>query len=559
MNRWEQLSLDWSSGREDRGGPGAVTLVLERREPETAGAWGETPLPGGGDRPWDLRVPKPLLELRRLGVRGRNGPEFRARSFYRQACFLRDYSDSYPWSGDFACYYPTYRDMSLKQLRGYFTWRTAARRGIYGPIPASAAYVYLYELLNGVGAEGPVGVLEKLLDFERGFLDAGLGNAPMRANLRRWMLEYAVLRELPPALAQQAADPALLERDRSLAALRAPRDRDPEELFAALCALSDKKLDQSPVLAGDPARGRRLFCRAWTLALEGERSQGRERFSRCFGSPRSRPWFPLASAVVWLPGRPRDRVYRLNPCRVYRCQAGSWREEAYEKDGFHLELLRGFLHETEARLRTYLKAGRSLKQRPENAWAAPWIEAAIQEERQALREAARAEIRIDLSGLDRIRREADQTRDSLLVEEDQEATGSGQPATPAAASTARQVVPRLEGASDIGTVTGRLRETPVQSSEFRAQSSVGAALTRRVSSPAPLPLDEALWGILRALLRGEDPSPALAAAHLTPALAADAVNEALLEEFGDTVLDCDGDQLNLVEDYREELARLLEV
>ena len=525
MNRWEQLSLDWSSGREDRGGPGAVTLVLERREPKAAGAWGETPLPGGGDRPWDLRVPKPLLELRRLGVRGRNGPEFRARSFYRQACFLRDYSDSYPWSGDFACYYPTYRDMSLKQLRGYFTWRTAARRGIYGPIPASAAYVYLYELLNGVGAEGPVGVLEKLLDFERGFLDAGLGNAPMRANLRRWMLEYAVLRELPPALAQQAADPALLERDRSLAALRAPRDRDPEELFAALCALSDKKLDQSPVLAGDPARGRRLFCRAWTLALEGERSQGRELFSRCFGSPRSRPWFPLASAVVWLPGRPRDRVYRLNPCRVYRCQAGSWREEAYEKDGFHLELLRGFLHETEARLRTYLKAGRSLKQRPENAWAAPWIEAAIQEERQALREAARAEIRIDLSGLDRIRREADQTRDSLLVEEDgDEATGNRQQATGLPA---------------------------------RRDGTLPSA-SPRPSFP-PCPCDQALGSILISLLRGEDPSPALAAAHLTPALAADAVNEALLEEFGDTVLDCDGNQLTLVEDYREELARLLEV
>ena len=74
-----------------------------------------------------------------------------------------------------------------------------------------------------------------------------------------------------------------------------------------------------------------------------------------------------------------------------------------------------------------------------------------------------------------------------------------------------------------------------------------------------LPPDEPLRGILAALLRGEDPGPALAAARLTPALAADAVNEALFDQFGDTVLDWDGDQLRLVEDYQEELADLLEV
>lgn len=527
MERWKQMGMDLGPGREDSGS-GAVTLVLEGRAP-ASGAWGETPLPGagGGNRPWDQRVPKPLLELRRLVTRGREGPETRARTFYRQARFLRDYSDSYPWSGDFVCYYPTYRDMSFAHLRGYFSWRSAARRGEYGPIPASAAYVYLYELLNGVGAETPVQVLEKLLDFEAGFLDAGLGNAPMRANLRRWMLEYAVLRELPPALAQQAADPSLLARDRALAALRTPEDHSPEEVFGALCALSGKKLEQSPLLTAEPERARRLFRRAWTLALGQYRSQGQDLFTLCFGFPRSRPWFPLASAVVWLPEKPRDRVYRLNPCRVYRCRAGNWREEAYEKDGFQPELLRGFLHEAEARLRVWLKAGRSLKQRPEDAWAAPWIEAAIQEDRQAARAAARAEIRIDLSGLDRIRREADRTRDSLLVEEDEEGGNK---------ATGSQVA--VDGETDC-----------------RDQS---ADRSRNDKTEPVLPLCEALRNIVTALLRGEDPGPALAAARLTPALAADAVNEALMEEFGDTVLDCDGERLIPVEDYREELARLLE-
>ena len=71
-------------------------------------------------------------------------------------------------------------------------------------------------------------------------------------------------------------------------------------------------------------------------------------------------------------------------------------------------------------------------------------------------------------------------------------------------------------------------------------------------------LDETQLAALRALLAGEDPRPMLRARRVMPSLLADAVNEALFDEFGDTVLDCDGDRLSLVEDYAAELSRLLE-
>ena len=71
-------------------------------------------------------------------------------------------------------------------------------------------------------------------------------------------------------------------------------------------------------------------------------------------------------------------------------------------------------------------------------------------------------------------------------------------------------------------------------------------------------LDDTQLAALRALLAGEDPGPMLRARRVMPSLLADAVNEALLDEFGDTVLDCDGDRLSLVEDYAAELSRLLE-
>ena len=42
-----------------------------------------------------------------------------------------------------------------------------------------------------------------------------------------------------------------------------------------------------------------------------------------------------------------------------------------------------------------------------------------------------------------------------------------------------------------------------------------------------------------------------------PTVAADAINEALFEEIGDAALDCDGEEITLAEDYREDVLRLL--
>ena len=38
---------------------------------------------------------------------------------------------------------------------------------------------------------------------------------------------------------------------------------------------------------------------------------------------------------------------------------------------------------------------------------------------------------------------------------------------------------------------------------------------------------------------------------------ADTINEAMYDEIGDSVVECDGDDLTLVEDYREDLEFIL--
>lgn len=41
-----------------------------------------------------------------------------------------------------------------------------------------------------------------------------------------------------------------------------------------------------------------------------------------------------------------------------------------------------------------------------------------------------------------------------------------------------------------------------------------------------------------------------------PSVVADTINEALFDEIGDNVLECDGDTITLVEDYRDDLLKI---
>ena len=528
-----------------------------RQEDAAAGKTaGQTETAGSKLRSLRDTIPEVLRELRRLWDYGRPTPERTALNFYKQGLKMQDYADTLPWSGSFVCYYPTYQDLSTRQLRGYFTWRAGVRRGDWQPIPLSVAYLYLYELINGIGTESPADSLARMQAFETGFLDAGWGDGGMRRNLRQWMLELTVVHNLPPETVRQYADPALLARDEALTALLEPKAASDEAIFAALCSLSGKKLEQSPVLAQDPERGRALFCACWRQAAAEYRRNGKKLFQLCFGARRSRVWHPFSNAIWYQAQVPEDGDCELSPVRRFRCRSGRWQSQCYEPDSFDRPLLRGFLHETERLLRLSWKAGRALKAQPEEAWARPYIEAAIEADRAARAEAARPRVEIDRSGLARIRAEAALTRDSLLVDDADEATGQGSGIRDQGSGIKDQGSGIKDQGSGIKDQGSGVKEQRSEDCRVGAQTSAPAA----AAGPAPddgLPLDEAQRGLLLALLRGEDLAPALARAGLTPALLADAVNEALYELFGDTVLLCENDTLSPVEDYREELTELL--
>jgi len=640
------------------------------READGTGRYASTALP---------HIPQKIRDMMRLYEYQGESLEAKSRNFYRQGRFMEDYEDDASWTGEYRRYFTTYHDLHLPQLRGYFTWRTALRKGQFRPIASSLAYMYIYELLCGIGTSSPEDSLRKMREFEKGFLDSGIGDTFMRRNLHRWMLDYAVIHNVPVETARLYELPAIAERDLQLAVLKAPKDHSDEEIFAALCAFGGKKLPQSPVVAdngktdngktenekrkngktengktdggktGGGEKGRHLFAALWRYLTEhygsGEEAaapagdtagkltaeteptspasaQARKNemvsaghpvesedpaiFTDCFGVRKKSPWNPLSNAIHWEEDRPQEALYVLNACRIYRCHAGEWEEEHYENPCFAKDLLQGLLHAADRGFRRYLRTGHYLRAKAEEAWAEPYIEAVIAADLEAdekarieaEKKAALDRIRIDLSGLDKIRRDALITRDSLLTEEEkaeeaEELFYQTRPGTDAGAGVTesdcflaptdhsdeavRSRIPgtgreeereSLPGAAESldesardripGTGRAEMKESPL--------SAEGPEETTKESKPAgPCSgedagtidgLDALHTQILRTLLQDQSVDGLIREQHLMPAIVADTINEALFEEIGDNVLEWDEDHLILIEDYRADLADL---
>ena len=599
--------------RRPMGQPGRVNpeTAVPRRPAEQPGrVYSETPVPAPSAPVKSL--PEKLRQLTCFfSVRSRNMKE-RARDLYVQGRFMEHYEDSAPWTGSFSCYFPTYQDMTTRQLRGYFSWRADVRRGVFRPISTSAAYLYVYELLNGIGADSPEDSLRKLRDFEKGYLESGVGDRIMTENLNYWMMELSLVRNLPKETVLEYAVPEFLEKDRALAVLKKPETRSDEELFQALCLLGEDRPAKSKAVLKQPEKGKRLFCRAYRLAAadSGEhipggtpykaRSQSKQPegpvfFTCCFGEPVTRRWHPLGNALFFERAPSKDAEYQLEETRRFFCRKGVWYTEGLESLYFSRKLFQGFLRETDLLLRQHLKTGGYLRKKAEDEWADRFIQQAIGEERQAEEEAAKPRITIDLSGLDRIRADAEITRDRLLTEEETELPGSEFSAFPERTGTSGTTGAELsafpgeaaaaeEAASKTGfshapvtekTTAGSAPAAAVKTAADSAPAFVpaaavstaadsapafvpAAAVNTAVDSAAPaLPLDEVQLALVRSLLREEPVEELLRANRIMPSIAADSINEALFDEFGDTVLLCEDDRLSVMEDYREDLERLL--
>ena len=484
-------------------------------------------------------IPTRILEMMQLYEYRSSSFENKCRNFIRQGKFMEDYEDDAPWNSEVKRYFATYHDLNLNQLRGYFAWRTRVRRGEFHPITTSLAYMYIYELLNMIGVSTPEEAIRKMKEFEKGFLDSGFGDRSMRENLRRWITEFAVLSGSLSEDVKSLIAPELIERDRQLMVLRKPLEHSDEEVFGALNALTGGKTEKSSAIMKEPERGMHLFAEVWRHMAENYDDLGWDIFDACFGKMRQFPWHPLANAVYMDRENREDAEYKVTECRKFVYKSGEWSEYRYDELFFDKYRVHAIVHEADRQIRKYLKTGHYLREKKGEEWIAPYVEAVIEADRAAAEEAAKPKITIDLSGLDKIRRDAQITRDSLLTEDEKREQApeqaSQQAAGPAAQHGEQQIVQPMNP---------EVAESPIEEER---------------SAATEIPeLDDVHAQILLSVMRGESVARLIREKALMPSVVADSINEALFDEIGDNVLTCEGDEITLVEDYREDLESILE-
>lgn len=110
-------------------------------------------------------------------------------SFVAQARYMETFEDTYESHENFEGYYPTYMDMNDKQLRTYFTWRTKVRDGQVEATDLSYAFVYIYELLNLIGAASAEEGMRQLLTFWSNYRSY---DDKIDQYVERWVKEFYV-------------------------------------------------------------------------------------------------------------------------------------------------------------------------------------------------------------------------------------------------------------------------------------------------------------------------------------------------------------------------------
>lgn len=511
-----------------------------------------------------------------------------AELFYRQGLLMADFEDDCPYNGTFKSYFPTYNAMSDRQLRGYFTWRAQVRRGTVEETSTSFAFLYLYELICGIGVDNPLDGFNKI----KAFWDVYRAFEPGLDRFARvWLQDYAVFHGLDPKLLRDSKtvmfDNALIELRRAardLVPAPAPSGQTPkrrktseptlplppdevreERLMAAINALSTYNLSNSRLDRSHHRDLRHVACAVYVRMVryyDTHRKTGI--VASLFGEETAMPYTMFASAVFFAPERHEDCEYRLDPIHIYRCQNGFWECMRIHGSRQKSSKLGEMMRACDQRLRLALDPAHPLKEEKVPKYLAKIIDDEIVAWLSWDAAHQPVKIDIDLSQLGHIRSAAAQTREALLIDEEREDSA------PVEVEATLIEQPNTESAPDMTAEPGEMtiqQDEPDEPTVSTEEFDVVAPLL--VSAPAPVTpapieaankLAPAADAFLRALLEQNAAQATSAVAHSGQSedMLVDTINEALFDLVGDTVIEFSAAGPQIIEDYEADVRGYLD-
>lgn len=511
-----------------------------------------------------------------------------AELFYRQGLLMANFEDDCPYNGTFKSYFPTYNAMSDRQLRGYFTWRAQVRRGNIEETSTSFAFLYLYELICGIGVDDPLDGFDKI----KAFWDAYRTFEPGIDRFARvWLQDYAVFHGLDPKLLRDSKtvmfDNALIELRRAARDLEpapAPSGQTPkrrktseptlplppdetreERLMAAINALSTYNLSNSRLDRSHHRDLRRVACAVYVrMARYYDTHRKTGIVASLFGEETAMPYTMFASAVFFAPERHEDCEYRLDPIHIYRCQNGFWECMRIHGSRQKSSKLGEMMRACDQRLRLALDPSHPLKEEKVPKYLAKIIDDEIVAWLSWDAAHQPVKIDIDLSQLGHIRSAAAQTREALLIDEERE------DGTLTEAKSTYFEQPGAEPVSN--TIAGPVATTMQQDeADEPTISTEQFGVVAPLLAPAPTPatampadtasvLAPAAEDYLRALLEqnAAQAASAVARSDQSEDMLVDSINEALFDLVGDTVIEFGAAGPQIIEDYEADVRGYLD-
>lgn len=509
-----------------------------------------------------------------------------AELFYRQGLLMADFEDDCPYNGTFKSYFPTYNAMSDRQLRGYFTWRAQVRRGTVEETSTSFAFLYLYELICGIGVDNPLDGFNKI----KAFWDVYRAFEPSIDRFARvWLQDYAVFHGLNPKLLRDSKtvmfDNALIElrraardlvptpsgqtpkrRKTSEPTLPLPPDEVREErLMAAINALSTYNLSSSRLDRSHHRDLRHVACAVYVrMARYYDTHRKTGIVASLFGEETAMPYTMFASAVFFAPERHEDCEYRLDPIHIYRCQNGFWECMRIHGSRQKSSKLGEMMRACDQRLRLALDPAHPLKEEKVPKYLAKIIDDEIVAWLSWDAAHQPVKIDIDLSQLGHIRSAAAQTREALLIDEEREdgasaeaeAADSGQPEAEPVADATVEAVAAAAGQDESDEPTISTEQFGVVAPLLAPTPAFAAAAPADATNELALAAD----AYLRALLEHSavQAESAVVQSEQSEDMLVDTINEALFDLVGDTVIEFSAAGPQIIEDYEADVRGYLD-
>lgn len=429
----------------------------------------------------------------------------REKNFYLQGKLMASYEDDYEGRQSFLRYYPTYHDLTVGQARTYFTWRTKIRQNIYEKISDSYAYIYLYELLNGIGIKDPEEGLDKLINFNKNY--AQRFSPEIGAYLERWIRDYIVFYNINKA--NNTFFVKEQDNDKKYERLLYPDQFSSHEVAENLIKLSNYKICNCPLYKKSIEKFEYLLVLIWHKILD-LRNDGFDFFTS-YVAYKNQMTIQLFSAAVFNHElEPQTTSYEIDQIRkyFYDKEKDTWYCESYWGLTGQKSIMGNFLHEVDREIRLRFNLGRNLKPRKIEKHYLKAIKDGIKEYQIEEQKLKQPKIEFNLSQLSTIRDDAAGTRDSLLTEEELQA-------------------------------------------EQEEKEQLEEAIVDTEQEDYGLSSEEMSTIIL--LLKGKDINKYLKEHHLMAAVIIDNINEKLFDEFGDNVIEFINDIPTVIEDYQEDL------